>query len=228
MNGFESPSPALEKNTMAEIPVIPTAPTPPPAPQRHALGLPEGSIRSILALMVVGLFCGELLISPPTAGLPPYLIYLLFLIVGHFFAGHGTAHGPADHPSPLYVPRGLVRLLIILALVASISWKANRDPDSLLPKWDATVELMKAQWMMPLLLLGGFFVGVIIRMFVGHNPPPVAQDFEAWVALLAVICLVIAGFIHLVINPSLAHPISLPNWEGFLGVIVAFYFGARS
>jgi hypothetical protein len=204
-----------------------TMPTP---AKRHALGLPAGSIRSILALLVVALVCSVMLL-PGRQGdaIPPYLLYLLFLILGHFFAAMGSRHGQAEHPWPLHLPPGLVRLLIIAALGGTIGWKLYTDPDGLAARWEASIDQIKEQWNLPILLLGGFFVGVILRAIVGRdNPPPMIQDIEAWIALVGVLCLCIAGMIHLVINPSLEQSIHLPSWEGFLAVLVAFYFGARS
>jgi hypothetical protein len=70
---------------------------------------------------------------------------------------------------------------------------------------------------------------VLVRMVVGReNPPAWLQDAEAWLSLLAVIGLSVAAVIHAVINPSLDRSISLPSWEGFLAVMIAFYFGERS
>jgi hypothetical protein len=158
--------------------------------------------------------------------LPPYLLYLMFLILGHFFAALGH-HDPEQH-APLYIPRILVRLAIIGALGATIFWKLYTDPDDLMVKWKASLALVQEQWFMPLLLMGGFFVGIILRMFVGHNPPPWGQDFEAWVALIAVVGLFIMALVHLVISPSTNEPLSMPKFEGFLAAVIAFYFGARS
>src|SRR5262245_30225866 len=98
----------------------------PPA-KRHALGLPGGSVRATLALMIVGLICALILIPAPA--IPPYLFYLLFMILGHFFAAHGNTIAPAgtDQRSPLYLPPGLIRLVIIVALSATINWKLYND-----------------------------------------------------------------------------------------------------
>jgi hypothetical protein len=195
---------------------------------RHALGMPSGSVRAILALLVVALVCSMVLMAHGGDAIPPYLLYLLFLIVGHFFAALGASHGQ-PHPWPLHMPPGLLRLLIIAALCSAIGWKWVTDPDGLLSKWQASIELLQQQWYLPPLLLGGFFVGVIVRALVGRDhPPPRVQDFEAWLSLVAVTGLCVAGIIHLVINPSLEQGITLPKWESFLALIVAFYFGARS
>jgi hypothetical protein len=197
-----------------------------PAVKRHALGMPEGSVRSILALLVVILVCAVMLVPGRRELVPPYLLYLMFLILGHFFAALGR-HDPQQH-APLYIPRILVRLAIIGALGATVGWKLYHDPEDLRLKWEASLDLVKEQWFMPLLLLGGFFLGVILRMFVGHNPPPWGQDFEAWVAMIAVVGLFIMALVHLVISPSTGEPIQLPKFEGFLAAVIAFYFGARS
>src|SRR3989442_1245934 len=95
-----------------------------PAEKRHALRLPAGSVRAIHVLGIVGLVCTMILLpSAPT--IPPYLIYLVFLMVGHYFAAHGVTIAARDDPapSPLYLPGGTVRLLILLALVGCIGWR---------------------------------------------------------------------------------------------------------
>jgi len=197
-----------------------------PAVKRHALGMPEGSVRSILAILVVTLVCAVMLVPGRRELVPPYLLYLMFLILGHFFAA--LKHRDPGQHAPLYLPRALVKLAIIGALGATIGWKLYHDPEDLRLKWEASLDLVKEQWFMPILLLGGFFLGVILRMVVGHNPPVWAQDFEAWVALIAVAGLFIMALVHLVIAPSTSEPPSMAGFEGFLAAIIAFYFGARS
>jgi hypothetical protein len=46
--------------------------------------------------------------------------------------------------------------------------------------------------------------------------------------LIALLGIVIAGIIHLLVNPSLEEDLHLPTWESFVGGVVAFYFGERS
>jgi hypothetical protein len=194
--------------------------------KRHALGLPEGSIRALLALLVVGLACAIFLVpTSVVTPIPIYLLLLLFLVISHFFA----AHAPGSFP--LYLPINLVRLLIMGALVATIGFKLVTDTDGLKAQMEWSQSDLNKHWYLPLLLIGGFFIGLIFRMIVGRdNPSYFVQDLEAWLALIAVLGLVIAAFIHLVINPSLEenNPISLGGLGGFLAVVIAFYFGARS
>ena len=197
---------------------------------------PAGSIRAILALLVVGLFCALLLLqaNDPTrpVPIPAYLVYLLFLILGHFFAAHGhTIHhrGETGCSSPLYLPAGSIRFLLLVGLVGTVVWDYVKDSDTLLNQLKASMDGLQRQPYLPLVLLGGFFTGVVIRTLVGRNTQAYWwQDTEAWFALIATLGLCIEVMIRLVINPSLQNPLDLPNWEGFLAGIVAFYFGARS
>lgn len=192
--------------------------------KRHALGLPEGSIRALLALLVVGLTCALLLV-PTNNIMPLYLVLLLILVIGHFFGTRG------EQAYPLYLPMNLIRLIIMGALGATIAYKVVNDSAGLNNLMNQSLDHAKDHSYMALLLLGGFFVGLIFRMIVGRdNPSFFLQDLEAWLALIAVLGLVVAGFIHLVINPSLSEtsPIGLSGLGGFLAVVIAFYFGARS
>ena len=204
---------------------------PVPIPKRHALGLPAGSIRAVLAFMEVVLVDIVLLVTtrqPVPVPIPPYLIYLLFMILGHFFAAHGHSIGAGQH-SPLYLPGGFFRILLILALGGALVWRLVNDPAGLETQFDKSVDELKKQPYLPLILLGGFFIGVMVRMIVGRdNPPMFLQDAEAWLSLLAVVGISVAGIIHGIINPNVDNPISMPNFEGFLAVMIAFYFGERS
>jgi hypothetical protein len=202
-------------------------------PRRHALGLPPGSIRAILSLLVVGLICALILIPirGQPAPIPAYLFYLLFLVLGHFFAAHGQSIRRRGErgPSPLYLPAGVIRFVLVVGLAGTViyAWVTNRD--ALEHQLSASLDTLRDQPTLPLVLLAGFLLGVVVRTIVGReNPPFWWQNIEAWFALIADLGMVAEVIIRLVINPSLEQPLDLPSWEGFLAGIVAFYFGARS
>lgn len=206
------------------------------AARRHALNLPAGSIRATHVLGVVGLVCAMILIPPRepdrVVAIPPYLIYLTFLLLGHFFAAHGVTIATRDDPapSPLYLPGGVVRILILLALAGSIGWKLYSDPDGLQAQYDASLDELKNQPYMPLVILGGFVFGVVLHAIAVRESPPAWQDFEAWISVLALVGLGIAAVIHLFIQTTATSEIvrSMPLWESILGGFIAFYFGSRS
>lgn len=202
--------------------------------KRHALGLPAGSVRAAQVLGVVALTCAIILVpTRDPAPIPPYLVYLLFLMVGHYFAAHGVTIATRidPHPSPLYLPGGVVRVVVIAALAGSIGWKLYTDEPRLYRQFELSLDELKQQPFMPVVILGGFFLGTIVRAVVGREAPPAAlQDLEAWLSLLSLVALSSAALIHLVINPSLDidRQLKLPHWEGFVGGLIAFYFGERS
>src|SRR5207244_3845248 len=101
--------------------------------KRHALRLPAGSVRAIHVFAIVGLICAIILL-PAAPTIPPYLIYLLFLMVGHYFAAHGVSIAPRDDasPSPLFLPGGTVRMFILVALIGCIGWRLYSDASGLI------------------------------------------------------------------------------------------------
>src|ERR1700722_6230715 len=92
--------------------------TPSPVDWRrmHALGLPAGSIRALLAVVVFATVWGMLLVKPAQE-VPDYLSDLMFVIMGHYFATRKRSAGiavPGDEigPPPLFLPRGSIRLFL--------------------------------------------------------------------------------------------------------------------
>ena len=203
------------------------------APPRHALGWPQGSIRAILALMVVGLVCALMLMplrDQRVVPIPAYLLYLLSLVLGHYFAarGHSRTEGDPWNRQPLWLPRGSIRLLLLTSLTATAIYRYVTDPEGFEQQWLASVQSLRDYPMLPVIVLAGFFLGALLRMLIGRHPAPWFQDLEAWLSLIAVLLMCVATMIHLVIDPSLSERMDLPFWEGLLAAVVAFYFGERS
>lgn len=202
---------------------------------RHPLGLPAGSVRALLAFMVFGTVWALLLLpeKPDTEiRVPQYLYFLMFLILGHYFAvrSHSPAKSSTHEPPPLYLPRGSLRFLMIAGFAAAFAWGFYNNPkffDRLSPR-------AEEQPYLPLILVGAFFVGIILARLANQilagprGLPSWFQDVTAWVSLLALVFMSIELIVHLVINPTLSEGLVLPHWEGFLGAFVAFYFGLRS
>jgi hypothetical protein len=226
---------------MASSPVPPAAQPAGPAvvirpavrPPRHALGLPAGSIRALLTLVILVLIWGLMLIPDDTdIHIPLYLYYLMFLILGHFFAAHGhSIAGPnTGATSPLYLPRGTLRALIILGFLGVFGYRYYTHPD-----WNDFLKIREPdlqQPYLPLVILGGFFLGIFVNRVVGGTVRLANwfQDILAWLALLATMFLCAEVLIQLVINPSVTpeNRIYPGPWHLVLSAIISFYFGARS
>jgi hypothetical protein len=214
-----------------------TTTAPVPQANRYPLGLPAGSVRSFLTLMIVGTVCIMILIAPanpePRNALPPFMLYLLFLIVGSFFSAHGsTISAEPDEPSPFHLPRGVIRFAVVAALAATIIWKLMHEPEAFAKLVDITADRLKREPFLPLYVLGGFFAGILFHALLGRHLIKYTsyQDLLAWVAIVAQTLMVIAILLIGVINFSLQEhaPLEPATFEAILGGIVAFYFAARS
>ncbi len=215
-----------------------SAAAPSPRPRRHALGLPAGSIRALLALGVLGLLWAIVLRPGPTvegqvlpAKLPLVFIYLnmlMILVLVHFFTAHGKTIGPqVSNRSPLGMPRGSIRFVLIVGYLGLAYFLYRTKPEFESPQ--------TAEYALPMaLLLSGYLLGHIISGALtrlgGGVPPAWYQDFEAWIALLAVIGLGIIVVVRLLINTTLPMEdrLDVQLLETILAAIVGFYFGARS
>jgi len=215
-----------------DIPGLDLGPSPTvPARRRHALGLPAGSVRALLALMVLGLLWAIVLLYNPEPDkeiplLFVYLQYLMILILASFFAAHGSSIGTpvVDGRSPLGLPRGIIRLLLLAGFIGLAVWMYLNKREF--------IEPVKAPGTLPLILIGSFALGYLVtwavKSLAGVQLPYWFQDVQAWLALLAMLGLGIELVLQFVINPRLENPLDLTQWEGILAAIVGFYFGARS
>ncbi len=112
---------------MSQVPPV-YAPAPAPIMRRHALGLPAGSVRALLALGVLGMLWAVALIHPhgETVGeaekrLPTVLLslqVLMVLMLAHFFTAHGKTIGrTVSTAPPLGLPGGSIRFVLAIGYI---------------------------------------------------------------------------------------------------------------
>jgi hypothetical protein len=209
----------------------------PVRPIRQPLGLPAGSVRALLTLMVFGIVW-TLMLQPEEkhVGIPLFLFYLMFLILGHYFAAHGNSIRGQNtgSNSPLHLPRGSIRTVIFLGFAGVIAYRyyVYRDVEKLFVLEKPLVE----QPYLPFVLVGAFFLGLFISRTVGRmvmGPSGQAgwfQDVQAWIALVATVILVVLILILFVINPSVEPDlrVDVPTLECVCAAIISLYFGMRS
>jgi hypothetical protein len=200
----------------------------------HALGLPSGSIRALLAILVFATVWALLLIRPSEA-IPNYLGDLLFIILGHYFAARRRAvEDPDPGPPPLFLPRGSVRLLLIAGSIAVAALLFQRGQLTSLDQNPGVVAL---------LLVGGFLLGVAMNAVMtwwrerGHRPSRVVEDLRAVISLAAggLLAFLVLNHVLLVIPPASIDG-QISSWahlghlrpEQALAAVVGFYFGSRS
>jgi hypothetical protein len=200
----------------------------------HALGLPAGSIRALLALLVFGTALGLLALRPGQE-IPDYLRDLSFIIMGHYVASRRRAAQVVEPgPAPLYLPNGSIRLLLIAGTIAVGGLLYSRGQLTSPGTHPGVVTL----W-----LLGGFLLGVAINALWNRilgqdrHAPRIVEDARALVSVAAAVVLVLLVWnrLYAVIPPeridqALAPWFSLGKFrlEHALAAVVGFYFGSRS
>lgn len=217
---------------MASLPASDLSGLPPVPPRRvrHPLGLPAGSVRALLALMVLGVLWVLALKARDAEGRVPVLyIYLqsvMILIIAHYFAvrTHEVRH-PGES-LPLGLPRGTVRVILLAGYIGLVGWVVYHQTEFEQPAAGHVV--------LPLILLAGFLAGFVLgrlgRWLGGGPSAGWLQDMQAWVALLGTIGLVVVVVLRLFILPNLQQDLrfDLTTAEMVVATVIAFYFGARS
>jgi len=211
-------------------------PAAPAAPKRHPLGLPPGSVRSLLTLGVLALLWVLTLMAPRELGSdkPMPMIYvnlqlLMLFILGHFFASHGKSIGHhLQAGSPLGLPGGTVRVLLLGGYIGLCVYLYIHRETYHYSIPTGSIALMLG------ILLAGYLVGGILggmaRMAGGGETPFWFQDIQAWFAILGLILMTGLVVYYLFINPSLSTE-NKPDMlvaESVLTGIIGLYFGART
>ena len=109
----------------------------PAAPAPQPLGLPRGSVRAGLALILSGTLWYSILTDRP---LSPLLVDAVVLVVAFYFGVRSSMPpAPVEPPTstwqPLFLPRGVVRTFLLLGFVAVIGYtwyRTGRVGESLL------------------------------------------------------------------------------------------------
>ncbi|HMO37226.1 MAG TPA: hypothetical protein PKA06_14405 [Gemmatales bacterium] len=191
---------------------------------RQPLGLPAGSIRAILSVGIAAAFL--LYLGHPKATHVP--LYLHFLTFGLFlfFASHGRTIGTAGR-SPLYLPRGTLRFLIVAAIFGTVGWLVWQNPQEVMNRMRPTeVELQSWAPMFAASVIG-FFAGWLLSIGPWRNAAAF-QDVLAWISLVALFMMLAEALWKGFIDPQ---GIKIENryiWESLLIGVVTFYFGSRS
>jgi hypothetical protein len=205
---------------------------------RHALGLPAGSVRALLAFGVLAYLWilalgkskdgGPLLSEERVATAFVYLQVLMVLILAHFFVAHGKTIGSrVSHSSPLGMPRGSVRFVLLGGYLGLAYFMYATKPPFQVPE---TMPVMLMLAVLVTCFIVGHALTNVVVWFARGSTPAWFQDIQAWFALMGMVVLGIVVILRLVINYSLplGDQLNLDVIEAILAGIAGFYFGARS
>ena len=186
------------------------------------LGLPPGSVRAILALLLCGSLWYEVIRGAPTE--PDHiLVESSLLVVAFYFGVRSTA--PPSAPvvptatpvkQPLHLPRGTVRGILLLGFLAVIAalWLRSR---TLAAGFTLILQVLSSY------ILGAGIASILERRRLGRKPNRAVAVFRHLNAAGAILLTVymcgvlVAGFTSY-----------YPQYTGnALAWIVAYYFGSR-
>lgn len=194
---------------------------------RHPYGLPAGTVRGFMSLLICSFFWIFLLLPDGgNLGTAPLGHFFLLTLVFLAFATH---HRPHNDVKTDFLP-WLMRVLFVGGSVAVVAVTAVQHPDRLAARLTPAASEI-GQW--PVLLgtlSAGFAVGLLSRKLLGHNNE-LFQTVRGWVGIIAMLLLIAETVFQFAIRPSLAEPPSdeaMKVWEGVIIGFVAAYFGTRA
>ena len=203
------------------------AAAPPSAAHVHeypTFGLPSGSVRGFLSVLICSFFWIVLLLPAEKAVTAPLGHFFLLTLVFMAFASH-----PLQDARVHMLP-WVMRLLFVggsaAAVALAVFHSSHQAAARLTPNPNDV-----AQW--PVLLgclAGGFGVALFLRFVIGRRSE-LFMTLRAWVGVIAMLLLLVETILQFVIVPELTEKPSqevLKVWEGGLIAIVAGYFGSRA
>lgn len=195
---------------------------------RPPLGLPPGSIRGILSILIVSIFWILLLVPNDQAIQIPLNLYFLLSLVMVFFVAHGKSIARRDEPqsSPLWLPGGTLRFVIVAGTIAVAVYVALKHPDHFDRLNVDQEQLGNSKYYMAAVGIG-FILGYGTRILPFRHAWWF-QAFQAWVAIIAMAIMFFELAFQALINIHLQNPVEGLFWHTAVTGIVAFYFGSRS
>lgn len=194
---------------------------------RHPLGLPPGSVRSLLMVMIVGLFIALIALPATQPVTMPAFLYLLLPLLLVYLVAHGRLTTDDETRPPLHLPKGAIPVLVTVALVAVIAWKYTIDRNALMARLQPSADQLQNWPYLLAALIGGFLVGRLLSMGPWKHTA-MFKDLLAWLSLLCMLGLGIETLAVIFVHPSLPEGLNLHKLEAGLTAAVALYFGARS
>jgi hypothetical protein len=188
------------------------------APVRHTYGLPAGSVRVSLVLLICLPFWVLLAVDPEPGKIPLYLYFLLSLVLV-YFAWH-------ENETPWYMPWWFFPALIILVSGGLIAYRFKMDGNlaRMVPP-DTHFERFPY---LALVTGGAYIIGSVVGRWINWRKTAWFQDIQASVSLLAMLLLAGLTIVELLIKPSLVQELDMAIPEYIVLGIIAWYFGTRS
>lgn len=190
---------------------------------RHPYGLPAGTIRAMMSLLICSFFWLLLLLPEDRAFKAPLGHFVLITLVFLAFVSHPTRNEGSVLP-------WIMRLLVTGGTIAVMMFVNMQHPDRLSERLTPESAEMKMWPVLVGVMAAAFAGGILVRKLLGSTSP-LFESLRAWVGVAAMLVLVVETVFQFAIRPTLSKPPSpesLKVWEGIIIGFVSAYFGARA
>jgi hypothetical protein len=194
-------------------------------PEFHPYGLPMGTVRGFLSVLICSFFWIVLLSPVERTPHVPLAHFFLLSLVFLAFASHPLHEAQTSSFLPW-----MMRVIFVGGSVVVLGLAVYQYPEQVGGRLTPSSADL-GQW--PVLLgclAGGFGVALLARFGLGRRNE-LFQTLRAWIGVLAVLLLISETIFQFVILPSMSDTPSqeaLKIWEGVLVATVAAYFGSRA
>jgi hypothetical protein len=189
---------------------------------KQPFGLPAGSVRGFLSVLICGFFWIVLLIPSETA--KPLLAH--FFLLALVFMAFASSHPGA---SAGILP-WLLRVVFVGVSIVVVAYAWYKYSDQIQSRLTPDPAEFKEWWVTFLgCTAGGFGAGLLIRLVLGRTNP-FFYAIRAWLSVIAMLMLVVELAIFLGVVGGDAPKLNefLRWWQAFELVVVSAYFGTRS
>ena len=191
----------------------------------HPYGLPMGTVRGFLSVLICIFFWIILLFPKENAPTAPLGHFFLLTLVFLAFASH-----PVYELRTTSVLPWIMRFLFVGGSAGVIAYVIFTDPHRLSTRLTPSADEL-GQWPVLLACLAGGFGAALATRFVLGRQSPMFMTIRAWVGVIAMLLLLFETIFQFVIVPTMSEKPSqdvLQVWEGILIATVAAYFGSRA
>ena len=166
-----------------------TNPMPPlkPSDVRHPFGLPLGSVRGLMSILICAFFWILLLLPMES---PAKAVLAHFFLLGLVLLAFASSPSIADRDVSPFLP-WLLRLIFVGGSIAAVAFVVfTRDLDLLQRRLTPDPDEVR-MWWIPFLttLTGGFSFGLLLRFLLGRENH-IFQSLRAWFSVAGLILLV--------------------------------------
>ncbi|MDB5389438.1 MAG: hypothetical protein JWM11_5084 [Planctomycetaceae bacterium] len=194
-------------------------------PFRHPLGLPNGSVRALMTMIVVAVTCADIVAGN---SIEPVWTETLMVALAYYFTSRRFLQLPPEvlqklesdgivpkEPLPLYLPRGTIRLAILVTFLSVAGYQFQHG------------KLFEKETFPIFITLLAYFAGTTVRgmlnwWYRGRNVPS-SRWWADTKAITVLGALALTATLQVIGQQHLA-----PIWlENITMAMVLFYFGSR-